>query len=236
MGTFGDSFGPLTSLYSGLAFAAVVVSIWFQRQDLKQTQEELRASVEAQESMAKVMGDQLTQMKNAQEQNDLAFQTQIGELQISRELDLFHKYLSMGDAQKKKFISKIIDNETINLLRLPKYRDREKPKLTAEISSISKMPKQDFRYTMLVKSEDYKVTVFNVQIDTETVIEDERELGPRTAHSGGIPTIGFVYTNMKKPKQLSCRYRFGLTGLEYTAVFLFGEGKSLIAQEVEVVA
>jgi len=43
-GTFGDSFGVLTSLFSGLAFAGIISTILLQRKDLALTREELRES------------------------------------------------------------------------------------------------------------------------------------------------------------------------------------------------
>ncbi|EOW9357498.1 hypothetical protein Q5N48_18985 [Vibrio cholerae] len=41
-GVFGDSFGALTSIFSGLAFAGVVWTIVSQREELKVTRDELK--------------------------------------------------------------------------------------------------------------------------------------------------------------------------------------------------
>lgn len=41
-GTFGDSFGVLTSLFSGLAFAGIVFTVLLQREELSLQREELR--------------------------------------------------------------------------------------------------------------------------------------------------------------------------------------------------
>ena len=61
-GQFGDMFGAVNALFSGLAFAGVVVVIFLQRRDLEVQQkmlslqmEELRASREAQESQVKAL-------------------------------------------------------------------------------------------------------------------------------------------------------------------------------------
>ncbi len=43
-GILGDSFGPLTSLFSGLAFAGIIISIQLQRLDLQNQHKELRIS------------------------------------------------------------------------------------------------------------------------------------------------------------------------------------------------
>ncbi|WP_223531253.1 putative phage abortive infection protein [Pseudomonas sp. GL-R-19] len=40
-GTFGDAFGTLNALFSGMAFAGVVVSLYLQRKDIKDSQHEV---------------------------------------------------------------------------------------------------------------------------------------------------------------------------------------------------
>lgn len=45
-GVFGDSFGALTALFSGLAFAGLIITIFYQREDLGLTKEELRLTRE----------------------------------------------------------------------------------------------------------------------------------------------------------------------------------------------
>lgn len=57
-GLFGDSYGALNTLFSGFAFAGVIVTIFLQsrelklqREDLKLTREELKRSAEAQEKL-----------------------------------------------------------------------------------------------------------------------------------------------------------------------------------------
>jgi hypothetical protein len=46
-GQMGDSFGALNSLFAGLAFAGIIVSIWLQSRELHETREELRGQKEA---------------------------------------------------------------------------------------------------------------------------------------------------------------------------------------------
>ncbi|WP_081669237.1 putative phage abortive infection protein [Photobacterium halotolerans] len=43
LGTLGDSFGALNTLFSGLAFAGIIVSIYLQSKELKETREEIKA-------------------------------------------------------------------------------------------------------------------------------------------------------------------------------------------------
>ena len=42
LGVFGDSFNVLTSLFTGLAFAGVIISVILQTQELKESREEIR--------------------------------------------------------------------------------------------------------------------------------------------------------------------------------------------------
>lgn len=43
LGTFGDSFGVLNTLFSGLAFSGIIVSIFLQSKELKETRGEIKA-------------------------------------------------------------------------------------------------------------------------------------------------------------------------------------------------
>lgn len=63
---FGDSFGAVGVLFSGLALAGVVVTVWLQRQELaiqreelELTREELRRSADAQGEVARLAREQL---------------------------------------------------------------------------------------------------------------------------------------------------------------------------------
>lgn len=48
LGTFGDSFGALNTLFSGLAFAAISLSLYLQAQEIKETRKEVAAQQEQQ--------------------------------------------------------------------------------------------------------------------------------------------------------------------------------------------
>lgn len=61
-GTIGDMFGAVNSLFSGLAFAALIYTVFMQREelalqreDLKETREELKRSATAQEASEKAL-------------------------------------------------------------------------------------------------------------------------------------------------------------------------------------
>jgi len=77
LGQFGDSFGIITSLFSGLAFSGLIITILlqkkelgYQREELKLTREELAKSREAQQ-------DQVEQLSRAAKLNALCTLTQV---------------------------------------------------------------------------------------------------------------------------------------------------------------
>ncbi len=57
-GQFGDMFGALNALFSGLAFGGVVVAIFLQRKDIHLTQIELRRQAAAQEQSQAALTEQ----------------------------------------------------------------------------------------------------------------------------------------------------------------------------------
>jgi len=56
---YGDSFGALNAVFSGLAFAGVIVTVLIQMEELRATREELRKSALAQEESSKALNEQL---------------------------------------------------------------------------------------------------------------------------------------------------------------------------------
>lgn len=69
-GQFGDLFGGLNTLFSGLAFAGVVYAILLQRKDLelqreelKLTREELKRTAEAQEKSERALSKQAASLR-----------------------------------------------------------------------------------------------------------------------------------------------------------------------------
>lgn len=68
-GTFGDSFGAINSLFSGLALAGIIYTILLQRKELqlqrlelKETRNELKRSADAQESSQDALNKQINAM------------------------------------------------------------------------------------------------------------------------------------------------------------------------------
>jgi hypothetical protein len=71
-GQFGDMFGTVNALFSGFAFAGVLIAILLQRdelalqrEELKMTRQELRRSAEAQEKSEEALRRQATSLKVA---------------------------------------------------------------------------------------------------------------------------------------------------------------------------
>jgi len=68
---FGDSFGAVNALFSGLAFAGIIATIWLQknelalqREELKMTREELKKSAQAQDKTQYALNSQVGLMTN----------------------------------------------------------------------------------------------------------------------------------------------------------------------------
>ncbi|NJA07868.1 hypothetical protein HC024_19350 [Methylococcaceae bacterium WWC4] len=53
-GTFGDSFGLLNTLFTGLAFSGLIIQIWMQREDLTESRKQFERSANAQERSARL--------------------------------------------------------------------------------------------------------------------------------------------------------------------------------------
>jgi hypothetical protein len=70
-GTFGDMFGGVNALFSGLAFLGIIISIRLQSKELKATKEELARSASAQEKSEKALAQQVHHMKLTAQLNAL---------------------------------------------------------------------------------------------------------------------------------------------------------------------
>lgn len=77
-GTFGDSFGAINALFSGLAFGGIIYTILLQRkeltlqrQELSETRKELQRSADAQEKSEKALTEQIESMKVSAKLNAL---------------------------------------------------------------------------------------------------------------------------------------------------------------------
>ena len=64
-GTFGDMFGAVNSLFSGLAFAGIIYAIFLQRKELELQRKELVLTREELHKSASAQADQVKLMKEA---------------------------------------------------------------------------------------------------------------------------------------------------------------------------
>lgn len=89
-GTFGDLFGAINALFSGLAFAGLIYTIVLQKQDLELqrneislNREELKKTSKAQQNSEKALIEQVEQMKTASKLNALKTLIDYYNIQIS---------------------------------------------------------------------------------------------------------------------------------------------------------
>ena len=78
-GQFGDMFGAVNSLFSGLAFAGIVIAILLQRQELQQQREELKLQREE----LKLTRKELQRSAVAQEKSEEALSEQVETLRTT---------------------------------------------------------------------------------------------------------------------------------------------------------
>jgi len=104
-GAFGDMFGGLNSLFSGLAIAGVIITILIQKQELNLTRDELIRSANAQEQTQKALFEQLQSM------------------QTSTKINAYQNYMNMDfDETSEEFVDwritakRSFTNEVENLL------------------------------------------------------------------------------------------------------------------------
>jgi len=112
-GTFGDAFGAINALFSGLAFAGIIYTILLQRQELilqreelRDTRIELKRSADAQESSEKALLEQIKTMKKTAVLNGynsiVEFYNSQAQLLVSR-----GKSASLKQAKAETYVHKI---------------------------------------------------------------------------------------------------------------------------------
>jgi len=79
-GQFGDMFGVVNALFSGLAFAGLIYTVWLQRQELSLQRKELEMTRE-----------ELARSANAQEKAESALAAQVGH--FARQVDIWSRSL-----------------------------------------------------------------------------------------------------------------------------------------------
>lgn len=92
-GTFGDMYGALNSLFSGFAFAGVIITILMQMRELKLTRDELSKTARAQDESQKALNKQLETM------------------QITTKMDVLNSYIDIMAKDKNSLASEIPPNK-----------------------------------------------------------------------------------------------------------------------------
>lgn len=94
-GTYGDSYGSLNTLFSGLAFAILIISLFMQRQELQAQRQEL----EAQRNEIKESNSIAEQQRLITEQQAKLSEQQIHDAKVQNFYTLLFKFL---DEKRKK--------------------------------------------------------------------------------------------------------------------------------------
>ncbi len=116
-GTFGDLFGGLNTIFSGFAFAGVLITILMQMRELKETRQELKKSAEAQEKSQMALNEQLKSMELTSKIQILeSFKDSI----INRKIE---------DVGKYHLAQRIINHSTYGYFTLEKYRYLLRPNI-----------------------------------------------------------------------------------------------------------
>jgi len=108
-GTFGDMFGGINSLFSGLAFAGIILTILLQRKELSLQRQELVHTRE-----------ELSRTADAQEKSEIALNRQAENLKISAKLSALSTLLSYYSDQEMKLEKAYISDPNVVNFKLKK--------------------------------------------------------------------------------------------------------------------
>lgn len=91
LGEYGDIYGGLNTLFTGLAFVGLVVTILLQRQEMRETREEFEEQTKQFEEQTRLLNEQIEEQKRANEkQFQLALASQYKE-ELFKRLELIKK-------------------------------------------------------------------------------------------------------------------------------------------------
>lgn len=135
----GDTFGILSSLFTGLAFAGVIVSILIQQQELIETRKELKKAAEAQDKSQKALNDQLTIMSS------------------NNRITLLDNYIQtvIGGTPDpmKNYLNEIIRKEINKVIELKEYENIFLPYFFEHTDSYSIPPnRSNYKYKISIKN------------------------------------------------------------------------------------
>lgn len=96
-GTYGDSYGSLNTLFSGLAFAILIISLFMQRQELQAQ----RLELEAQRNEISESNEIARQQRQITEQQKVLNEQQIKDARVQNFYDLLFRYLNRYELKFK---------------------------------------------------------------------------------------------------------------------------------------
>ncbi len=176
-GTYGDSYGSLNTLFSGLAFAVLIISLFMQRQELKAQREELAAQ----------RGELTAQRKEAEQSNKIAeeqriitaqqatlIKQQIDEAKVQNFYFVLFKYFENLDStiSKIKVKAKFGSNQ-LQGLDLFKHFSHEflssLPKMDLDITNdnIYQIVKKDIKTSYI-----YATSSYNIKLEESLFLEN----------------------------------------------------------------
>lgn len=98
-GQLGDMFGTVNALFSGLAFAGVIVAILLQKEELGLQREEL-----------KMTREELKRSAEAQEKSEESLRKQAESLKVAAKLNVINNLLSINKEEiNKQYVTTAID-------------------------------------------------------------------------------------------------------------------------------
>ena len=121
-GTFGDMFGFVNALFSGLALSGIIITIIMQMKELELTRTELSKTAKAQDESQKALNEQLKVMKN---------QSMIETLENHKKT-----LTSKGEWEKVRIANEVISLKTEMYLRQSQFDIFTMPRLLFISSSL----------------------------------------------------------------------------------------------------
>lgn len=185
-GTFGDMFGGLNALFSGLAFAGIIYTILLQREELKLQRQELRYT-----------RTELERAANAQEKSQLALNNQLQNMELTSKLDNLYKYIQIEkDDEAKNAAKKIVQELTGKIFQLDEHAELLKPVLISRTRASKWKPSKDspFGYKMAVGPAYHSLILLDVTLDGEVdswIYNPVSQIG-KTLTSSSIIQIEFM--------------------------------------------
>ncbi|WP_336032972.1 hypothetical protein [Acinetobacter bereziniae] len=110
-GTFGDTYGSLNTLFSGLAFAILIITMFIQRQELKEQRIELQLQRKESE-----LGNNIAEMQAKISENQMKLmEKQLLDAKIQNFNSIFFKYIEQKTKKIEKFRIKTAHSSTFTL-------------------------------------------------------------------------------------------------------------------------